>query len=119
MSASLRGRTIGIIGTGRVGSALAAALTEAGHPVVPREPADVTILAVPDDALASVVAGLEHPGTIVAHTSGAHGLGVLAPAGARGARPLAGPPALTFTRGAGEPGPPRQGHPLGRTPAPD
>src|SRR5207244_3806266 len=54
--------------------------------------------AVPDDALASVVANLRfRPGQVVAHPSGAHGTGVLAPAVARGARPLALHPAMTFT----------------------
>src|SRR2546423_4284719 len=96
MSASPRGRAVGIIGTGRVGSVLAAALADAGHPVVTGRPDDITIIAVPDDALASVVAGLG-PANVVAHTSGAHGLRVLDPAVARGARPLALHPAMTFT----------------------
>ena len=96
MSASPRGRAVGIIGTGRVGSVLAAALADAGHPVVTGRPDDITIIAVPDDALASVVAGLG-PANVVAHTSGAHGLRVLEPAVARGARPLALHPAMTFT----------------------
>src|SRR5579859_7611150 len=96
MTESLRGRTVGIVGTGRVGSVFAAALAEAGHPVVTGRPADLTIIAVPDDALASVVAGLG-PTAIIAHTSGAHGLAVLGPAVARGARPMAIHPAMTFT----------------------
>ena len=37
------------------------------------------------------------PGTIVAHTSGANGIAVLAPLTARGALPLAIHPAMTFT----------------------
>src|SRR5438874_1108919 len=96
MSASPRGRAVGIIGTGRVGSVLAAALADAGHPVVTGRPDDITIIAVSDDALASVVAGLG-PANVVAHTSGAYGLRVLEPAVARGARPLALHPAMTFT----------------------
>src|SRR5438034_1508480 len=96
MSASLRGRAVGVIGTGRVGSVLAAALTDAGHPVVTGRSADITIIAVPDDALTAVVAGLG-PANLVAHTSGRHGLRVLEPAVARGARPLALHPAMTFT----------------------
>src|SRR5207244_1733833 len=60
--------------------------------------ADLVIIAVPDDALASVVASLRfRPGQVVAHPSGAHGTGVLAPAVACGARPLALHPAMTFT----------------------
>jgi predicted short-subunit dehydrogenase-like oxidoreductase (DUF2520 family) len=122
--------TVGVIGAGRVGAVLGAALARAGHRVVAasgvsaqakariakllpgaanlpaddvaRAAADVLIIAVPDDSLAGVVAGLAEtgalrPGQVVAHTSGAHGLAVLAPAIARGARPLALHPAMTFT----------------------
>ncbi|WP_112621773.1 Rossmann-like and DUF2520 domain-containing protein, partial [Micromonospora saelicesensis] len=64
--------------------------------------ADLLLIAVPDDRLAGVVTDLAergalHPGQIVAHTSGAHGLAVLGPAVAAGARPLALHPAMTFT----------------------
>jgi predicted short-subunit dehydrogenase-like oxidoreductase (DUF2520 family) len=102
MSALLRGRTFGIIGTGRVGSVLAAALTDAGYQVgtgrAAAGSADIAILAVPDDVLPHLVAELSgRDGQVVAHTSGAHGIGVLAPAVARGARPLAMHPAMTFT----------------------
>ncbi|WP_446217277.1 Rossmann-like and DUF2520 domain-containing protein [Micromonospora sp. IBHARD004] len=122
--------TVGVIGAGRVGAVLGAALAAAGHRVVaasgisgavkarmalllPETPnrsatsvaraaTDLLIVAVPDDALAGVVAGLAEtgallPGQVVAHTSGAHGLAVLAPAAAVGARPLALHPAMTFT----------------------
>jgi predicted short-subunit dehydrogenase-like oxidoreductase (DUF2520 family) len=120
---------VGVIGTGRVGSVLGAALDRAGHPVVAasgvskqsqdrarrllpgvilRPPdevaamADLILLAVPDDELADLVAGLAATGTwrkgqIVAHTSGAHGLDVLLPAAERGVMPLALHPAMTFT----------------------
>ncbi|MDI1465103.1 DUF2520 domain-containing protein [Catellatospora sp. KI3] len=127
--------TVGVIGAGRVGAVLAAALRAAGHHVVAasgvsaaakhristllpgarnlpadevaRAADDLLLIAVPDDALAGVVAGLAatgalRPGQIVAHTSGAHGLAVLAPAAAVGARPLALHPAMTFTGGAGD-----------------
>jgi predicted short-subunit dehydrogenase-like oxidoreductase (DUF2520 family) len=116
---------VGVIGAGRVGAVLGAALRAAGHQVVavsgaspaakrllpgvahlqPDEVAarakDLLIVAVPDDALAGVISGLAgmgvlQPGQIVAHTSGAHGLDVLAPAVAAGARPLALHPAMTF-----------------------
>lgn len=123
----------GVIGAGRVGSALGVALVRAGHRVVaasgasvvtqdriarllprarycpPEQVArlatDLLIIAVPDDALESVVAGLAgagaiRAGQIVAHTSGAHGQSVLAPASALGARPLALHPVMTFTGGA-------------------
>ncbi|TDC59328.1 DUF2520 domain-containing protein [Micromonospora sp. KC207] len=122
--------TVGVIGAGRVGAVLGAALAAAGHRViaasgvsgaakarialllpdaqnlcatsVARAATDLLLVAVPDDALAAVVAGLAdtgalRPGQVVAHTSGAHGLGVLASAAAVGARPLALHPALTFT----------------------
>src|SRR5437763_14018192 len=111
MSASPRGRAVGIIGTGRVGSVLAAALADAGHPVVTGRPDDITIIAVPDDALAAVVAGLG-PANVVAHTSGAHGPRVLDPAVARGARPLALPPAMTLTGRPDDLPRPPQGLPL-------
>jgi predicted short-subunit dehydrogenase-like oxidoreductase (DUF2520 family) len=122
--------TVGVIGAGRVGAVLGAALAGAGHRVVAvsglsdaakariarllpdtanlpadevaRVATDLLIISVPDDALATVVAGLAgtgalRPGQVVAHTSGAHGLAVLEPATARGARPLALHPAMTFT----------------------
>jgi predicted short-subunit dehydrogenase-like oxidoreductase (DUF2520 family) len=118
--------TIGVIGAGRVGPVLAARLAAAGHRVravtagsrpdrvrallpeaaiLPTAAAvagtgpDLLLIAVPDDALAAVATGLGplRPDQVVAHTSGAHGLAVLAPAGGR---PLALHPAMTFT---GEP----------------
>jgi predicted short-subunit dehydrogenase-like oxidoreductase (DUF2520 family) len=102
MSALLRGRTFGIIGTGRVGSVLAAALADAGYQVgtgrAAAAEADIALLAVPDDVLPPLIIELPvREGQVVAHTSGAHGIGVLAPAVARGAQPLAMHPAMTFT----------------------
>jgi predicted short-subunit dehydrogenase-like oxidoreductase (DUF2520 family) len=129
------GLTVGVVGAGRVGAALGAALHRAGHRVVaasgdspasrdrivrllpaarhatPAEVArlatDLLVVAVPDDALVAVVAGLASVGAlrggqVVAHTSGAHGLAVLTPAAALGARPLALHPAMTFTGAAGD-----------------
>lgn len=116
---------VGVIGAGKVGAVLGAALARAGHDVAaisgaspaakrllpgvanvtPDQVAlaaeDLLLIAVPDDALAGVVGGLArmnllHEGQIVAHTSGAHGLDVLAPAVAKGVRPLALHPAMTF-----------------------
>ncbi|RDI66071.1 Rossmann-like and DUF2520 domain-containing protein [Nocardia pseudobrasiliensis] len=63
---------------------------------------ELLVLAVPDNELAGLVGGLAsarvvRPGTIVLHTSGANGIGVLAPLTERGARPLAVHPAMTFT----------------------
>ena len=64
--------------------------------------ADVLLLAVPDDSLSALVAELAldghlRPGQVVVHTSGRHGLGVLAAAAHVGARPVAMHPAMTFT----------------------
>ncbi|MBF6468035.1 DUF2520 domain-containing protein [Nocardia beijingensis] len=63
---------------------------------------ELLLLAVPDTELAGLVrglagAGVVRPGTIVAHTSGANGVGVLAPLTELGALPLAIHPAMTFT----------------------
>lgn len=77
-----------------------------GAPVLPPDQvaaaADLVLLAVPDDALAGLVTGLVatgslHPGQIVAHTSGSHGIEVLAPAVDAGVLPLALHPVMTFT----------------------
>jgi predicted short-subunit dehydrogenase-like oxidoreductase (DUF2520 family) len=117
---------VGVVGAGRVGAVLGAALNAAGHHVVAaaavsaasreraarllpeaeilpaddvaRKATDLLLLAVPDDALTGVVAGLAatkalRAGQIVAHTSGAHGLSVFG-AGVNG---VALHPAMTFT----------------------
>jgi predicted short-subunit dehydrogenase-like oxidoreductase (DUF2520 family) len=122
---SARPLVVGVVGAGRVGAVLGAALNAAGHPVVAaaavsaasreravrllpgaeilpaddvaRAGTDLLLLAVPDDALAGVVAGLKatnalNPGQVVAHTSGAHGLAVL-----RDVNGMALHPAMTFT----------------------
>jgi predicted short-subunit dehydrogenase-like oxidoreductase (DUF2520 family) len=64
--------------------------------------ADLLLLAVPDDVLRELVGGLAaagvvRAGTLVAHTSGAHGYRVLDPLTERGALPLALHPVMTFT----------------------
>lgn len=64
--------------------------------------ADLALLAVPDDVLPGLVQGLAasgcfRAGQIVVHTSGAHGVGVLAPAVEHGVLPLALHPVMTFT----------------------
>lgn len=66
------------------------------------ENSELLILAVPDDELPSLVSGLAatgavKPGTIVVHTSGANGIGILAPLAELGCVPLAIHPAMTFT----------------------
>ncbi|MDP9240083.1 MAG: DUF2520 domain-containing protein [Actinomycetota bacterium] len=120
---------VGVLGCGRVGSVLGAALQRAGHRVVavsgvspesrrraermlPHVPvvaadevvaaADLLLIAVPDDALVDLVAGLAETGRwrrgqLVAHASGAYGLSVLNPATRAGALPLALHPVLPFT----------------------
>ena len=64
--------------------------------------AELLLLDVPDADLADLVSGLAatnavRPGTIVVHTSGANGVGVLAPLAEQGCIPLAIHPAMTFT----------------------
>jgi len=64
--------------------------------------ADLVLLTVPDDVLPDLVAGLAatgapYAGRLVAHASGAHGVGVLDPATRAGALPLALHPVMTFT----------------------
>jgi predicted short-subunit dehydrogenase-like oxidoreductase (DUF2520 family) len=119
---------VGVVGTGRVGSALGAALARAGHEIVAASAvsatsraraermlpgaeilpadeviavADFVLLAVPDDALRPLVAGLADTGAwreglLVAHTSGAQGITALDPAAARGVLALALHPVMTF-----------------------
>lgn len=70
------------------------------HDVAAR--AELLLLAVPDSELASVVSGLAatnavRSGTIVAHTSGANGVAVLAPLAEQDCIPLAIHPVMTFT----------------------
>ena len=118
---------VGIIGAGRVGPVLGAALAGAGHqvtgitsgsddervaavlpgveileaPEVLRR-SELVVLAVPHDELARIVAGfaeagLFQMGQLVLHTDPAHGYEVLRPAAEAGAIPLAVHPAMTFT----------------------
>lgn len=65
---------------------------------------DLLLLSVPDDQLAELAAGLAataavRPGTIIAHTSGANGIGILEPLAKIGCLPLAIHPVMTFTGG--------------------
>src|SRR3954454_17644851 len=123
------GYRIGVVGAGRGGAVLAAALRSAGHEIVAvagesaasrtrietllpgvhvdkptavSRSCDLLLLTVPDDMLPNVVAMLSASGAIragqyVVHTSGRHGLAVLEPAAAVGARVVAMHPAMTFT----------------------
>jgi predicted short-subunit dehydrogenase-like oxidoreductase (DUF2520 family) len=86
--------TIAIVGRGRVGPALAAALSAAGRPVLGplargagTEGADVVLLCVPDGEIAAAAAAVA-PGPLVGHCSGATGLGILAPHEGFGLHPL-------------------------------
>src|ERR1700712_3614951 len=120
---------IGIIGAGRVGPVLGAALAGAGHaivgvaavseasrdraevmlpgaPILPIpeliERSELVLLAVPSDQLGALVEGLAatgawQAGQLVVHTAAEFGIGILAPALAAGAIPLALHPAMSFT----------------------
>lgn len=123
------GRSFGIIGVGRLGLAFGHALVATGYDLVavtgrsphsrdrvrerlpgiaivePREVAlraRALVLAVPDDAIAPVVADLAGQGALTAgqyliHLSGSHGLRALQAGTDVGAVPFALHPAMTFT----------------------
>lgn len=66
------------------------------------ERCELVVIAIPDDEIGPLVEGLAtlkawQPGQLVVHVSGAHGVGVLAPAQSCGAITLAIHPAMTFT----------------------
>jgi predicted short-subunit dehydrogenase-like oxidoreductase (DUF2520 family) len=86
---------IDVIGSGRVGSAVAARLRERGVAVNDGDP-ELVLLCVPDGAIAEVAAALE-PGPWVAHVSGATPLAELAPH----VRRFSVHPLQTFTRARG------------------
>ena len=86
---------INVIGSGRVGSAIAARLHGRGVAVDTDEP-DLVLLCVPDSAIAEVAAALE-PGPWVAHVSGATPLAALDPHDRR----FSLHPLQTFTRARG------------------
>ncbi len=118
---------IGIIGAGRVGAVLGAALARSGHLVtgvtavsdlsrlraealLPGVPivdpidavsgADLVLVAVPDDVLPGLVTGLSthaRAGQFWVHPSGRHGVEVLDPVVHAGAGALAIHPVMTFT----------------------
>ena len=120
---------VGVLGAGRVGPVLGAALAGAGHAVVgvsavsedsrdragailPGAPiltipelverSELVIIAIPDEEIAPLVAGLAaagvwQPGQLVAHTAARFGTDVLRPAQLAGVIPLALHPAIAFT----------------------
>ena len=129
-SATRPGRLkIGVISAGKVGATIAAALRAAGHTItgayahseastdrletmLPGVPAmeveeiaaasEMILLAVPDDELGPLVAGMAKldlwkRGHLAVHVAGRYGTGVLDPAAEEGAIPLAAHPAMTFT----------------------
>ena len=117
---------VGIIGAGRVGPVIGAALAGVGHAIVgitsgsdddrvaavlPGVPvleavevvrrSELVVIAVPHDELPGLVQGIAdvggwQVGQLVLHTDPAHGADVLRPAAERGAIPLAVHPAITF-----------------------
>jgi predicted short-subunit dehydrogenase-like oxidoreductase (DUF2520 family) len=86
---------VNVIGSGRVGSAVAARLRERGV-AVDADGADLALLCVPDASIAEVAASIE-PGPWVAHVSGATPLAALAPHERR----FSVHPLQTFTRARG------------------
>ncbi|WKD61977.1 arogenate dehydrogenase [Corynebacterium ciconiae DSM 44920] len=118
---------VSIISAGRVGTAIGEKLAAAGHHIynaVAPSPeslerayarlphaaiascgtaasrAQLLVLAVPDPQLAAVVEEITphvQPRQIVLHTSGSHGVEVLAPLAERGALTIAAHPAMTFS----------------------
>jgi predicted short-subunit dehydrogenase-like oxidoreductase (DUF2520 family) len=118
---------VGIIGAGRVGPVIGAALAGAGHAltgitagsdperieaILPGLPvldpievvrrSELVVVAVPREDLPGLVSGLAdieawQTGQLVLHTDASYGTRVLAPAAARGAIPLAVHPAIAFT----------------------
>jgi len=86
---------IHVIGSGRVGSAVAARLRERGLAVGPDDP-ELVLLCVPDSAIADTARGLT-PGPWVAHVSGATPLAALDPHERR----FSVHPLQTFTRARG------------------
>jgi predicted short-subunit dehydrogenase-like oxidoreductase (DUF2520 family) len=127
---------VAIVGPGRVGTLLAAAFARSGHRVVavaggsseararvaglvagtrPTDDvavavrdADLAVIAVPDDAIAAVVADLARAdalpaGLRVVHVAGSHGLAPLRLAAAAGARVAACHPAMTVPAGSSDP----------------
>jgi predicted short-subunit dehydrogenase-like oxidoreductase (DUF2520 family) len=77
--------TIAIVGRGRLGPALAGALSAAGHPVLGPQGrgadgagADIVLLCVPDAEIGTAARAIApRDGLLVGHCSGATGLGVL------------------------------------------
>lgn len=108
LGAALAGAGHAIVGI----SAVSEASRERAEAILPGVPildvpvlierSELVLLAVPESELAALVAGLAatgawQPGQLVVHTAPGFGVGVLAPALAAGAIPLAIHPAMAFT----------------------
>jgi predicted short-subunit dehydrogenase-like oxidoreductase (DUF2520 family) len=87
MTNSLNDVRVGVVGAGRVGTALSAALRAAGIPVegparrgeTPRG-CDAIVLCVPDAEIAAAARGVAGAAPLIGHTSGATPVAALAPA---------------------------------------
>lgn len=96
---------LGIVGDGRLGAALSAALREAGHEVdgpvgrgqVPA--GDVILLCVPDSEIPAAAETVAGSARLVGHTSGATPLAALRPAARGGAHVFGLHPLQTFVGG--------------------
>ena len=101
---------LGIVGKGRLGTALSAALREAGYEVdgpagrgkVPA--GDVILLCVPDAEISAAAEAVAGSARLVGHTSGATPLGALRPAARGGAHVFGLHPLQTFTESDSDPG---------------
>lgn len=100
---------LGIVGKGRLGTALSAALREAGYQVdgpagrgeVPE--GDAILLCVPDAEISSAAETVAGAAGLVGHTSGATPLGALRPAARGGAHVFGLHPLQTFAAGGRTP----------------
>jgi predicted short-subunit dehydrogenase-like oxidoreductase (DUF2520 family) len=98
---------LGVVGKGRLGTALSAALREAGYEVdgpagrgeVPR--ADAILLCVPDAEIGAAAETVAGAAPLVGHTSGATPLGALRPAARGGAHVFGLHPLQTFASANG------------------
>ncbi|HYH60017.1 MAG TPA: Rossmann-like and DUF2520 domain-containing protein [Thermoleophilaceae bacterium] len=97
---------LGIVGKGRLGTALDAALRQAGHDVdgpagrgeVPA--GEAILLCVPDSEITAAAETVAGEAPLVGHTSGATPLGALRPAARGGAHVFGLHPLQTFAHGA-------------------
>lgn len=87
-----------VVGKGRLGSALAAALTRSGIVSADPSSAEVIFVAVPDDQIAQVAASVARQGVALVHCSGVHGVDALRSASDRGAVTGAFHPLQSFDR---------------------